>query len=44
MARDGLFFARIGKLWSRSGAPVLSIMLQGMAAIVIAFPEPMAKF
>src|SRR5213594_5278203 len=36
MARDGLFFARIGKLWSRSGAPVLSIMLQGMAAIVIA--------
>ena len=36
MARDGLFFARIGKLWSRSGAPVLAIMLQGMAAIVIA--------
>ena len=36
MARDGLFFARIGKLWSRSGAPVLAIMLQGLAAIVIA--------
>src|SRR5207302_5055658 len=31
-----LFFARIGKLWSRSGAPVLAIMLQGLAAIVIA--------
>src|SRR6202040_4060417 len=36
MACDGLFFASVGKLWSRSGAPVLAIMLQGMAAIVIA--------
>ncbi len=36
MARDGLFFASVGKLWPRSGAPVVAIVLQGLAAIVIA--------
>jgi APA family basic amino acid/polyamine antiporter len=36
MARDGLFFARVGKLSQRSGAPVFAIILQGFAAIVIA--------
>ena len=36
MARDGLFFARVGKLSERSGAPVVAIILQGVAAIVIA--------
>ena len=36
MARDGLFFASVGKLWQRSRAPVIAIMLQGLAAIVIA--------
>jgi basic amino acid/polyamine antiporter, APA family len=36
MAQDGLFFASVGKLWQRSGAPVVAIALQGLAAIVIA--------
>jgi APA family basic amino acid/polyamine antiporter len=36
MARDGLFFASVGKLSPRSRAPVVAIILQGAAAIVIA--------
>ncbi|HEY7000916.1 MAG TPA: amino acid permease [Candidatus Udaeobacter sp.] len=36
MARDGLFFASVGKLWQHSHAPVVAIALQGLAAIVIA--------
>src|SRR5882762_6640499 len=36
MARDGLFFASVGKLSERSRAPVVAIVLQGLAAIVIA--------
>ena len=36
MARDGIFFARVGRLSERSGAPVVAIILQGVAAIVIA--------
>src|SRR5881409_2681557 len=36
MARDGLFFASVGKLSRRSGAPVVAIILQGLAAIIIA--------
>jgi APA family basic amino acid/polyamine antiporter len=36
MARDGLFFASVGKLWQRSRAPVVAIVLQGLAAIAIA--------
>src|SRR5438477_10999089 len=36
MARDGLFFESIGKLSPRSRAPVGAIVLQGLAAIVIA--------
>ena len=36
MARDGLFFASVGKLSRRSQAPVVAIVLQGLAAIVIA--------
>jgi basic amino acid/polyamine antiporter, APA family len=36
MARDGLFFRSVGKLSRRSGAPVVAIILQGLAAIVIA--------
>ena len=36
MARDGLFFASIGKLSPRSRAPVVAIVLQALAAIVIA--------
>jgi basic amino acid/polyamine antiporter, APA family len=36
MARDGLFFASVGKLSQRSRAPVVAIALQGLAAIVIA--------
>jgi APA family basic amino acid/polyamine antiporter len=35
MARDGLFFASVGKLFGRSEAPVVAIILQGFAAIVI---------
>jgi APA family basic amino acid/polyamine antiporter len=36
MARDGLFFASVGKLFGRSEAPVVAIVLQGSAAIIIA--------
>ena len=36
MARDGLFFESVGKLSRRSRAPVVAIVLQGIAAIVIA--------
>ena len=36
MARDGLFFASVGKLFGRSEAPVIAIILQGLAAIAIA--------
>jgi APA family basic amino acid/polyamine antiporter len=36
MARDGLFFASVGKLSQYSRAPVVAIFLQGVAAIVIA--------
>jgi APA family basic amino acid/polyamine antiporter len=36
MARDGLFFKRVGKLSPRSRAPVVAIVLQGLAAIAIA--------
>jgi len=36
MARDGLFFESVGKLSPRSRAPAVAIVLQGLAAIVIA--------
>jgi len=36
MARDGLFFARVGWLSPRTGAPVVAIVLQGVFATVIA--------
>ncbi len=36
MACDGLFFASVGKLSWRSQAPIVAIMLQGLAAILIA--------
>src|SRR5437762_1770209 len=36
MARDGLFFESVSKLSPRSRAPVVAIVLQGIAAIVIA--------
>jgi APA family basic amino acid/polyamine antiporter len=36
MARDGLFFESVGKLSARTGAPVVAIVLQGIAATVIA--------
>ena len=36
MARDGLFFNSVGKVFGRSGAPVVAIVLQGLAAIIIA--------
>jgi APA family basic amino acid/polyamine antiporter len=36
MARDGLFFERIGRLNARTGAPVAAILLQGIAATIIA--------
>jgi APA family basic amino acid/polyamine antiporter len=36
MARDGLFFNSVGKVFGRSGTPVVAIVLQGLAAIVIA--------
>jgi len=36
MARDGLFFKSVGKLSPRSRAPVVAIVLQGLAAIIIA--------
>jgi len=36
MARDGLFFERVGRLSPRTGAPVAAIVLQGVFATVIA--------
>ncbi len=36
MARDGLFFVSVGKLFGKSEAPVVAIILQGVAAIMIA--------
>src|SRR6266508_403177 len=36
MARDGLFFNSVGKLFGKSGTPVVAIILQGFAAIIIA--------
>jgi len=36
MARDGLFFASVGKLFGKSGAPVVAIILQGLVALLIA--------
>src|SRR2546430_2911510 len=36
MGRDGLFFQSVGRLSRRSGAPVVAIVLQGMAATIIA--------
>src|SRR5262249_15967853 len=36
MARDRLFFKSVGKLFGKSGAPVVAIVLQGLAAIIIA--------
>ena len=36
MARDGLFFQSVGQLSNRTGAPVVAIVVQGLAATVIA--------
>jgi basic amino acid/polyamine antiporter, APA family len=36
MARDGLFFESVGKVSQWSGAPVVAIVLQGLAATIIA--------
>ena len=36
MARDGLFFERVGRLSVRTGAPVVAIVLQGILAAAIA--------
>src|ERR1035438_9564065 len=36
MARDGLFFETVGRLSSRTGAPVVAIVLQGLAATAVA--------
>jgi len=36
MARDGLFFERVGRLAPRTGAPVTAIALQGILAAGIA--------
>jgi APA family basic amino acid/polyamine antiporter len=36
MAKDGIFFARVGWLHPRTQAPVVAIVLQGIAAVVIA--------
>jgi basic amino acid/polyamine antiporter, APA family len=36
MARDGLFFRSVGKLFGKSEAPVIAIIVQGLAAIIIA--------
>ena len=36
MARDGLFFQSVGKFSPRTGAPVVAIVLQGIAATLIA--------
>jgi len=35
MARDGLFFASVGKLFGKAEAPIVAIVLQGFVAIVI---------
>jgi basic amino acid/polyamine antiporter, APA family len=37
MARDGLFFRNVGQLSKRTGAPVVAIVLQGLAATAIAW-------
>jgi APA family basic amino acid/polyamine antiporter len=37
MARDGLFFERVGRLHPRTGAPVTAIVLQGIASTAIAW-------
>jgi len=36
MARDGVFFEQVGRLSTRTGVPVTAIVLQGIAATVIA--------
>lgn len=36
MARDGVFFERVGRVSARTGAPVTAIVLQGILASVIA--------
>jgi basic amino acid/polyamine antiporter, APA family len=36
MARDGLFFDRVGRISARTGAPVTAIVLQGILATAIA--------
>jgi len=36
MARDGLFFQSAGELFGKAGAPVVAIVLQGLAAMIIA--------
>ena len=36
MARDGLFFERVGRVSERTGAPVTAIVLQGVLATAIA--------
>jgi APA family basic amino acid/polyamine antiporter len=36
MARDGLFFRSVGSLSERTGAPVVAIVVQGVAATIIA--------
>ena len=40
MARDGVFFERVGRLDPRTRVPVLAIALQGAAAAVIALFRP----
>ena len=37
MARDGLFFERVGRLHPGTGAPVTAIVLQGLASMAIAW-------
>ena len=37
MARDGLFFQTVGRLSARTGAPVIAIVLQGIASTIIAW-------
>jgi APA family basic amino acid/polyamine antiporter len=36
MARDGLFFQSVGYLSPKTGAPVIAILIQGVAATIIA--------
>ena len=36
MARDGLFFESVGRLSAKTGAPIVAIVLQGLASTVIA--------